>query len=260
MIKIYNHPYYLCSIFKNFSFDFYNKFLINKIGGKIVGNDKLKYHFEKYKSNQGFFIGKNPHCVDVFIDNNEAIINNFSYFTNCSILGNFTRKNGTKHLMDVTLYLIKNYYKNIKIVKLSDTSFITCNNNKFQLFQYMILFYGITYYMKFGFIPENHNKLININQKINNTFISIDDISYFIEYNNQLNIKNIINKNKHFFTICNNILHNKSFKLRNFLDKIKFLKDLSKNYYTYFFNFVNYIYNKFFPEFNFYFDNYFIHL
>ena len=43
----------------------------------------LNYYYDR----NGFFLGNRPHCVDVFIDeeHQEAIINNFSYFTNCSV-------------------------------------------------------------------------------------------------------------------------------------------------------------------------------
>ena len=87
MIQYYQHPYFLAS-----SKDFYKKYIVNQSGGL-----KFKYHFDKFENRNGFFLGYRPHCVDVFIDeeHQEAIINNFSYFTNCSISGNFHRKDGT---------------------------------------------------------------------------------------------------------------------------------------------------------------------
>lgn len=94
MIPYYQHPYLLASSLNNFKIDFYKKYIINQNGGL-----KFKYHFDTFEDRNGFFLGNRPHCVDVFIDEErqEAIINNFSYFTNCSIGKSkiFPRKDGT---------------------------------------------------------------------------------------------------------------------------------------------------------------------
>jgi hypothetical protein len=254
MIKYYEHPYLLASSFNNFQKDFYKKYIINKTGGsKEVGNDKHKYHFDTFENRNGFFLGYKPHCVDVFIDEDhkEAIINNFSYFTNCSISGNFPRKDGTRHLMETTIRLIKENYKNVKTIKLVDNSTINCGINKFPLYAYMILFYGETYYMKYGFLPENKScDLSIIIAKIKEKTIKLENIIEFTE-NNSFPKK----KNEDFIKVCKKIIR-KNNKLQHFLEEIKFIKSLGKKGCNYFFSFIQYIYALFFPSFNFFQETY----
>ena len=98
MIHYYQHPYLLASLFDNFAIDFYKKYIINK-SEKIT-----KYDFDNLKN--GFFLGCRPNCVHVFIDEDrqEAILNNFTYFTNLSIYKNNPIK--------IAIKIIKKKYKN----------------------------------------------------------------------------------------------------------------------------------------------------
>jgi hypothetical protein len=252
MIKYYEHPYLLASSIK----DFYKKYIVNQIGGaENIGNNKFKYHYATFENRNGFFLGYKPHCVDVFIDEErqEVIINNFSYFTNCSISGNFPKKDGTKHLMEITIKTIKERYKNVKVIKLVDNSTINCGIHKFSLYIYMILFYGETYYMKYGFLPENKSyNLSVINTKINEKTIKIENIIEFT--NNNLFPKE---KNNNFIKVCKKIIK-KNNKLKYFLEEIKFIKNLSKKSCNYFFSFIEYIYTIFFPSFNFFQESYYM--
>ena len=79
--------------------------------------------------------------------------------------------------METTIRLIKENYKNIKTIKLVDNSTINCGINKFPLYAYMILFYGETYYMKYGFLPENKSRDLSIVlSKIKEKTINIETI------------------------------------------------------------------------------------
>ena len=253
MIQYYQHPYFLAS-----TKDFYKKYIVNQSGGfKEIGNNKFKYYFDKFENRNGFFLGYRPHCVDVFIDeeHQEAIINNFSYFTNCSISGNFPRKDGTKHLMETTIQIIKEKYKNIKVIKLTDNSTINCGINKFPLYIYMILYYGETYYMKYGFLPENKSRNLEIiNIRINEKTIKLENIIEFTK-NNLFPEET----NKDFIKLCKKIIK-KDNKLKYFLEEIKFIKDKGKKNCNYFFSFLEYIYTIFFPGFNFFQESYSISL
>jgi len=280
MIQYYQHPYFLAS-----SKDFYKKYIVNQSGGfKEIGNNKFKYHFDTFENRNGFFLGYRPHCVDVFIDEErqEAIINNFSYFTNCSvgkifdfptqeikpsfsrreklgficsISGNFPRKDGTKHLMETTIQIIKEKYKNIKVIKLTDNSTINCGIHKFPLYIYMILYYGETYYMKYGFLPENKSRNLEIiNTRINDKIIKLENIIEFTK-NNLFPEET----NKDFIKLCKKIIK-KDNKLKYFLEEIKFIKDKGKKSCNYFFSFLEYIYTIFFPGFNFFQESYSISL
>jgi len=80
MIHYYQHPYLLASSF------FYKKYITNQT------KKNTKYDFDNLKN--VFFLGCRPNCVHVFIDEDrqEAILNNFTYFTNCSVEKSY--KNG----------------------------------------------------------------------------------------------------------------------------------------------------------------------
>lgn len=244
MIKYYEHPYLLASSFNNFQKDFYKKYIVNKTGcSKEVGNDKYKYDFDAFENRNGFFLGYKPHCVDE--DRKETIINNFSYFTN------FPRKDGTLHLMETTIRLIKENYKNVSVIKLVDNSTINCGINKFPLYAYMILFYGDTYYMKYGFLPENKGRDLSIVlAKIKEKTIKIENIIEFTD--NSLFPKE---KNEDFIKVCKKIIR-KNNKLQPFLEEIKFIKSLRKKACNYFFSFIQYIYTLFFSGFNFFQETY----
>jgi hypothetical protein len=271
----------------------------------ILNLQRCKYHFDKFENRNGFFLGYRPHCVDVFIDeeHQEAIINIFSYFTNCSvgkifdfptqeikpsfslreklgficsISGNFPRKDGTdknsksflsleskwhrhfdspKHLMETTIQIIKEKYKNIKVIKLTDNSTINCGIHKFPLYIYMILYYGETYYMKYGFLPENKSRNLEIiNTRINEKIVKLENIIEFTK-NNLFPEET----NKDFIKLCKKIIK-KDNKLKYFLEEIKFIKDKGKKSCNYFFSFLEYIYTIFFPGFNFFQESYSISL
>ena len=250
------HSYYRVDLQNNKKTKYYEKFIKNKIGGSNIVGSKFKYHYEEHENRNGFFLGKSPHCVDVFVENeNTILINNFSYFTNCSINQFFPRKNGTEDLMKTTLELIKNYYPNTKKVILTDTSTVNCGKDKFQLYQYMLLLHGITYYMRYGFIPENDFADIkNINKEIKNTIITKEIIYNFIENNNFRK-----NRNEDFRNVVDEIF-NKKIRLRKLLEETKFIKDIGKGGCKYYFTFVNYVFNKYFWKYNFFMKSYVLHL
>jgi len=227
MIHYYQHPYLLASSF------FYKKYIINQT------EKTTKYDFDNLKN--GFFLGCLLNCVHVFIDEDhqEAILTNFTYFTSSSIY----KKNPIK----IAIKIIKEKYKNIKIIKLTDKTTI----NKYPLYIYMILYYGETYYMKYGFLPEHKaNMLEIINTRINEKTIKLDNIIEFT--------KNGIfpdETNKDFIKLSKKIIK-KNNKLKYFLEEIKFIKDKGKKGCNYFFSLLDYIYTIFFPGFNFFQESY----
>lgn len=245
-MRQWEHPYLLASAEINFGIDFYKKYIQNKKGGNSVGNNKYEYHFDRLSNREGFFLGKTPHCVDVFIEENEAIINNFSYFTNCALGKNFPRKDGTRHMMNITLKIIKEDYPIVNLIKLSDNSMIHCGRHKFPMCNYLILMYGYGYYMQYGFVlQEGKNDIYKINKKIEKQIIKIEDINIFIENNDFSN-----ERNDSFLELCKNILQEPLF-LRYFLQEIRFIKDMGKKKCVYFFSFIQYIYYKWFSSYNF---------
>ena len=227
MIYYYQHPYLLASSFDNFAIDFYKKYITNQ-------TEKVsKYDFHNLKN--GFFLGCRPSCIHVFIneDRQEAILNNFTYFTNLSIY----KKNPIK----MAIKIIKKKYKNVKTIKLTDKTTINIGVNKYPLYIYMILYYGETYYMKYGFLPEHKSKMLElINSNIFEKTIKLDNIIDFFG-----------ETNKDCIELCQKIIR-KNNKLKYFLEKIKFIKD------EIFFALLEYIYKIFFPGFNFFEESYYL--
>lgn len=243
----FNHPYFLASSKINFSTNFYKKYILSQKGGKTIGNNNFTYHLEKLRDMEGFFLGKSPHCVDVFIDQNEAIIHNFSYFDNCSIKKDFPRKIGTQHLMNTTLQYISKNYPDVKNIFLTDMTTIQCGHNKFPMCYYLLLMYGITYYTQYGFkLKYNKNDINLINKKILETKIDISTINDFINENN-FSHKN----NESFLELCKYLLDD-VMDLRDFLKEIRFIKDDGKKNCNYFFTFIQFIYFRWFSGFNFF--------
>jgi hypothetical protein len=250
MISYYQHPYLLASLLDNFAIDFYKKYIVTPT------QKNTNYDFDNLKN--GFFLGCRPNCIHVFIDEDrqEAIINNFTYFTNCSvekskifptqeIKPSFSRREKLgficsiykKNPIKMAIKIIKKKYKNVKVIKLTDKTTI----NKFPLYIYMILYYGETYYMKYGFLPEHKSKMLElINSNIFEKTIKLDNIIDFFG-----------ETNKDCIELCEKIIR-KNNKLKYFLEKIKFIKD------EIFFALLEYIYKIFFPGFNFFEESYYL--
>ena len=77
----------------------------------------------------------------------------------------------------MAIRIIKEKYSNVKTTM-----------NKYPLYIYMILYYGETYYMKFGFLPENKADMLElINSKIFEKPIKLENIiDFFGETNKDL--------------------------------------------------------------------------
>jgi hypothetical protein len=229
MISYYQHPYLLASPF------FYKKYIINQ-------TEKVsKYDFDNLKN--GFFLGCRPNCVHVIIDENhqEAILNNFTYFRNFSLYKNNPIKMAIK--------IIKEKYSNVKTIKLTDKTTINIGVNKYPLYIYMILYYGETYYMKYGFLPNNKADILElINSKIFEKTIKLENIIDFFE-----------ESNKDLIGLCEKIIR-KNNKLKYFLEKIKIIKD--ENFFALLelLELLEYIYKKFFPGFNFFEETYYLNI
>ena len=95
----------------------------------------------------------------------------------------------------------------------------------------MILYYGETYYMKYGFLPENKSRNLEIiNIRINEKTIKLENIIEFTK-NNLFPEET----NKDFIKLCKKIVK-KNNKLKYFLEEIKFIKDKGKKNCNYFFS------------------------
>ena len=107
----------------------------------------------------------------------------------------------------------------------------------------MILYYGETYYMKFGFLPEHKSKMLElINSNIFEKTIKLENIIDFFG-----------ETNKDCIELCEKIIR-KNYKLKYFLDEIKIIKDEN------FFALLEYIYKIFFPGFNFFEESYYLNI
>lgn len=253
MIPFYQHPYLLASPF------FYKKYITNQ-------TEKVsKYDFDNLKN--GFFLGYRPNCVHIYIDKDrqEAILNNFTYFTNCSvgkifdfpthkIKPSFSRRKKLGFICSIyknnpikmAIKIIKEKYSNVKTIKLTDKTTINIGLNKYPLYIYMILYYGETYYMKYGFLPENKADMLElINSKILEKTIKLENIIDFFG-----------EKNKDLIELCEKIIH-KNNKLKFFLEEIKFIKD---EYFFALLELLDYIYKIYFPGFNFFEESYYLNI
>jgi hypothetical protein len=153
------HPYIQASIVTGNN---YAKYLNIQKGGKIYG-DEYKFDYEerripKDKINT-IFVGNKQECVLILIEDDspeEAYIQSFAHFPKCEIGSNLPRQSGTIKFMETTLMYLKEVHK-IKVVKLSDTSKISCGGKKLYLSKLYLFKYNSSYYKhNFGFkyIPE----------------------------------------------------------------------------------------------------------
>jgi len=98
-------------------------------------------------------------CVTVFVHRKLrlAIINNMSYYENCSKEGLKYPGGGTTLFKLILAFLKKNKEKyKIKRIILADHSFLSCskkNDNRLNLAQFKMITDGRTWYMKYGFLP-----------------------------------------------------------------------------------------------------------
>ena len=245
-MKDWEHPYFAASAKINFTRDFHTKFIKEQKGGDTIGNNRFLYHIDTFPNREGFFLGIAPHCVDVFVDGDEAIIHNFSYFNNCSLDGDFPRKEGTRHLMLTALRHIEEKYPDVKVVRLSDLSTINCGRQKFPMCNYLILMHGTTYYIQYGFTLEQNKKdLSRVNKKIKKQIITMETVKDFVE-NNDFSTE----KNAKFLELAEAVLEEPMF-LRDFLKEIRFIKDKGKKNCRFFFSFIQFIYYKWFAKYNF---------
>lgn len=199
------HPY-LRIYYKNFKSeftDYYNFFIKNKkktntkkkyngnksikqIGGVIYGNGKYKFNFKIDKNNYEtrIFIGDKINCFLglIYNDNpNIVIIQGFNFDKSCNIDENMIEGKDTKIMFNTILKFIKDKYKLINKVELTDEAELNCFSNiindtiSINLYYLYHLKYGKGYYLQnFGFKIDN--SLGDINRHKNN-------IKKYLKYN-----------------------------------------------------------------------------
>ena len=124
----------------------------------------------------------------IYKDSNDAILQNLTYDSGCTLEGLKTPKGGNVLMNFMIKYLTaKKTIYNINRIILTDISFLLCDNCEFNLKLARLRAFthnGITYYMKFGFKPLNPitnkpdtyklNEIINNNERLKK--LSVKDI------------------------------------------------------------------------------------
>ena len=152
-----------------------------------------------------FMIDKNNRCFILKIDLEYpglAILEGFGNEPKCSV-PKLPKDGGGSIMICFLLDYVKRYLPNIKKIELTDNSKIRCGETKVNLFDLYTLTNGISWYGKFGFVPENremrkyYKKNYYIMNKIrtSNVWLDIKEIlkKYKIKNNNGL-LKNDLKK------------------------------------------------------------------
>lgn len=220
--------------------NYYKKYIIEKEGGAIYGNNLYKYDFD-IKDNK-IFLGNKEECARVEIHKKIAEIHFFGFHKSCSINNFLERNKGTKHMFLWLIICILKNFPNVSRIELGDDSKIECDGIHRLLAKYYFIKYGKQYYeLFFNFTPifysTNYEKkfLQNIQKRKN---LRINKKDFIKIYNNYKN-KNI--------NIYNNFL--KIFKY-NSISIVKFYKKIPKNiqfkYCDFFFYMTDELFDKFF--------------
>ena len=165
---------------------------------------------------------ENDNCGILIIDKeNNAVIQSINNYTDCiKCFNNKSLKIG-EILLQIMIGIC--VYKNVNKIQLTDNSYLECGNEKIPLIYLRTLTKGEPYYIKFNFLPINHNKK---GDRVENEY-----------YKNELQIYkdniDIFNKNP-------TIKKNKLIKILNY-KKFDEIKDK---------NMIEYINNILIPSFN----------
>jgi len=249
------HPYEQVDLLYNENY--YKKYIIEKNGGTIYGNNLYKYDFDiknntpllRSKPMHPFpagvgeiFLGNKLECAKVEIHKNIAEIHFFGYHKSCSI-NNFLERNiGTKHMFLWLIICILKNFPNVSRIELGDDSKIECDRIPRLLAKYYFIKYGKQYYeLFFNFTPlfysSNYEKkfLQNIQKR---KYLRITKNDFLKIFNNYKN-KNL--------NIYNNFI--KIFKY-NSISIVKFYKKIPKNiqykYCDFFFYMTDELFDKYF--------------
>ena len=130
-------------------------------GGEIFGSGKYKFDFQENDLGDMklIFIGNKENCITALIKDDEpntVDLNGFSYYKSCNFTKDLERKSGSQQMMNTFIKYIKEKYKNVNTIILSDNSHIVCSNKAFKdykkrlpLYNLYLFKYGCGYYEKY---------------------------------------------------------------------------------------------------------------
>jgi len=238
------HPYLKADVVNGTNY--YRKFIENKSGGTIEGNNFHKYDFDIQKNK--IFLGKKDLCTFILIENNIAQIQTFNYYKTCPINNFLENGTGTRHMFLWCIICILKYFPNIKKIELGDNSKINCDGQIKYLAKYYFLKYGKQFYeYYFAFKPifysEKYKQLYYENlQKRKITEISIKYIKKL--YKKYIELHNNNTPNKEMLKYFTNM-----FEENNKINVIKFFKKIPKNILHKFCNFFFFITDEIFEKY-----------
>lgn len=115
-----------------------------------------------------FMIDKNNRCFILKIDLEYpglAILEGFENEPKCSVQ-KLPKDGGGTIMMYFLLNYVKRFLPDIKKIELTDNSYVLCDNDKINLSGLYILISGMTWYGKFGFLPEGKETRVKYNNNI----------------------------------------------------------------------------------------------
>jgi hypothetical protein len=259
------HPYLKVDVINGTNY--YRKFIENKSGGTIEGNNFYKYDFDIQNNTPlrssklrhplpvgvgEIFLGKKDLCTFVLIENNIAQIQTFNYYKTCPINNFLENGTGTRHMFLWCIICILKYFPKIKKIELGDNSKINCDGQIKYLAKYYFLKYGkqfYEYYFSFKpiFYSEKYKQLYYENlQKRKITEISIKYIKKLYKKFIQLHNNNTPNKEMiKYFT--NMFEENKKMNVIKFFKKIP--KKIQHKFCNFFFFITDEIFEKYFNKY-----------
>ncbi len=92
------HPYLDFDAKHINKFNIYEKYILPQKGGTQItnGNNTYQYHFEIQGNT--IFIGRCKECLDIYVEENKAIIIGFGYQKTCSVKKDLETGKGTRHM------------------------------------------------------------------------------------------------------------------------------------------------------------------
>jgi hypothetical protein len=172
-------------------------------GGEIFGSGKYKFDFQENDLGDMklIFIGNKENCITALIKDDEPNIvdlNGFSYYKSCNFTKDLEKKSGSQQMMNTFIKYIKEKYKNVNTIILSDNSHIVCSNKAFKdykkrlpLYNLYLFKYGCGYYEKnfnFTLVDDGVKHKLNL-EKYKTITLNKDKIYTFL-----LNIFDITNQ------------------------------------------------------------------
>ena len=189
-------------------------------GGEIYGKGKCKFDFkiDKDENETRIFIGNRHNCFlgSIFKDEpNKLIIQGFNFHKECNIEKNMNTGKDTKIMFNTIINYIKETYKNVSRIELTDKTELKCYSYilglelNIDLYYLYHLKYGKGYYLQnFGFKIDNKANDVNIQKRNILKYLNFE--LYFKEFNQfiidecqQKHYSQLIKELYRFFTLDN---------------------------------------------------------